>query len=115
MEAFWAYLEDKRKLGAWGDDIELTALCNLYDRTAEVWSYADDSGAKKIRTFHENFDNAPKSVPIRFHIRKIPLRFLDLPNGFDDTRIGYVTSRNVITTLSLVQDITKLSSGLVFC
>ena len=37
----------------WGDDPEVQALCEMYDRPAEIWAYDAQQGAKKLRTFHE--------------------------------------------------------------
>ncbi|GMF13133.1 unnamed protein product [Phytophthora lilii] len=39
MAAFMRYLRYKRRDGVWGDDPELQALCELYDRPAEVFAY----------------------------------------------------------------------------
>jgi len=50
---FRAYLNDKRKDGVWGDDIEIQALCEIYDRPARVMAYDRNEGAKMLRTFHE--------------------------------------------------------------
>lgn len=49
---FDAYVAEKREDGAWGDEPELQALCELYDRSAQVWSYDGAGGAKVIRAFH---------------------------------------------------------------
>lgn len=54
MAAFERYLTRKRRLGVWGDDPELQAMCELYDRPAEVYAYDPASGYQKLRTFHEN-------------------------------------------------------------
>ena len=53
MADFLRYLELKRRDGIWGDDPEVQALCELYDRPAEIWAYDAATGAKKLRTFHE--------------------------------------------------------------
>ena len=55
--AFRRYVAAKRRDGAWGDEPEVQALCELYDRPAEIWSYdaaanAKAGGAKVLRTFH---------------------------------------------------------------
>jgi hypothetical protein len=52
-EMFSLYLEAKRRSGCWGDDPEIEALCELYDRPAEIWAYDPSRGATKLRTFHE--------------------------------------------------------------
>lgn len=43
----------KRRDGVWGDDPEVQALCEMYDRPAEIWAYDAQHGAQKLRTFHE--------------------------------------------------------------
>lgn len=39
MAAFLRYLEVKRQNAVWGDDPEVQALCEIYDRPAEIWAY----------------------------------------------------------------------------
>lgn len=46
------YIAAKRKDGEWGDEPEVQALCELYDRPAQVWSY-DGVGAKVLRSYHD--------------------------------------------------------------
>ncbi|CBN78161.1 conserved unknown protein [Ectocarpus siliculosus] len=53
MAAFLRYLEVKRQNAVWGDDPEVQALCEIYDRPAEIWAYDPQLGAKTLRTFHE--------------------------------------------------------------
>ncbi len=40
----------KRNSGVWGDDVELQALSEIYDRPIEIYS----GGNKPLKTFHEN-------------------------------------------------------------
>lgn len=54
MSAFLRYLQHKRRDGVWGDDPEIQAMCELYDRPAEVYAYDPQHGFRKLRTFHEN-------------------------------------------------------------
>ena len=53
MNDFMQYLAHKRQSGVWGDDPEIQALCELYDRPAEIWVYDQRCGARVLRTFHE--------------------------------------------------------------
>jgi hypothetical protein len=53
MTTFPLYLEAKRRDGCWGDDPEIEAICELYNRPAEIWAYDSAVGARKLRTFHE--------------------------------------------------------------
>ena len=49
---FSMYLSDIRKDGVWGDDPEVQALCEIYNRPAEIWAYDPVVGAKMLRVFH---------------------------------------------------------------
>ena len=53
------YIEKKRMDGVWGDDVELQAVSEIYNRPIEV--YVNDD--KPIRTFHE--DNDQNILPLR--------------------------------------------------
>ena len=44
------YINMKRKFGVWGDDVELQAISELYNRPIEIYSGSD----KPLKTFHEN-------------------------------------------------------------
>ena len=48
-ESVEAYVERKRQNGVWGDDIELQALSEIYDRPIELYAYSKEP----MRTFHE--------------------------------------------------------------
>lgn len=59
---FETYIREKREVGSWGDEPELQALCELYDRPAQVWSFDADAGcAKVLRAFHDD-DNSDNSA-----------------------------------------------------
>mmetsp|Transcript_9648 Transcript_9648/g.17765 ORF Transcript_9648/g.17765 Transcript_9648/m.17765 type:complete len:546 (-) Transcript_9648:1879-3516(-) len=58
-DGFDAYVAHKRKSGVWGDDIELQAMCELYDRPAEVYTFDAYEGARCLRTFHEDNRRRP--------------------------------------------------------
>ena len=47
---FDEYINMKRKNGVWGDDIELQALSEIYNRPIEIYS----NSTKPLKTFHEN-------------------------------------------------------------
>jgi OTU domain-containing protein 5 len=44
------YLERKRKDGEWGDDLEIQALSEIYDKPIEIFAYSH----VPLRTFHES-------------------------------------------------------------
>jgi len=52
-DMFPLYLRAKRLDACWGDDPEIEAICELYDRRAEIWAFDATLGARKLRTFHE--------------------------------------------------------------
>jgi hypothetical protein len=52
-DAFDEYIRWKREDACWGDDPEIQALCEMYNRPAEIWAYDRRLGAKRLRTFHE--------------------------------------------------------------
>ena len=54
MDDYMRYVMIKRQDAVWGDDPEIQAMCELYDRPAIVYAYDVVTGAKKLRTFHEH-------------------------------------------------------------
>lgn len=44
-----AYVQRKRKNGVWGDDVEIQAMSEIYNRPMEIYAYSD----RPMRTFHE--------------------------------------------------------------
>lgn len=50
LSKFEEYLEHQRCDGAWGDDIEIQAMSEIYDRPFELYAYA----ARPMKTFHES-------------------------------------------------------------
>lgn len=50
---FDKYIEMKRKSGVWGDDVELQAISEIYNRPIEIYS----GDTKPLKTFHENEDS----------------------------------------------------------
>jgi OTU domain-containing protein 5 len=67
MNDFLRYVEAKRMDGVWGDDPEIQAVCELYDRPAEIWAYDRIQGAQKLSTFHESGLNAHKPMRISYY------------------------------------------------
>lgn len=53
LETFHLYLHAKRTSGCWGDDPEIQAMCEIYDRAAQIWAFDTSLGARCLRTFHE--------------------------------------------------------------
>ena len=44
------YLEYQRRNGAWGDDVEIQAMSEIYNKPFEIYAYSNTP----MRTFHEN-------------------------------------------------------------
>jgi len=50
VEKFDDYIKMKKVEGVWGDDIEIQAMSEIYNRPVEIYSYS----SVPIKTFHEN-------------------------------------------------------------
>lgn len=59
-ENFGDYIHWKRQDAVWGDDVELQAISEIYNRPIEIFAYSTEP----MRTFHEQKDN-PDLIPIR--------------------------------------------------
>lgn len=59
-EGIEQYCARKNNTGIWGDDVELQAMSEIYDRPIELYAYSTQS----MRTFHEQNDDR-KREPIR--------------------------------------------------
>ena len=67
------YINMKSKSGVWGDDVELQAISELYNRPIEIYCGA----VKPLKTFHENVNefNMKKEGGEKLEIKKIsPIR-----------------------------------------
>ena len=97
------YITRKRKSGVWGDDIELQAISEIYNRPIEIYSGSN----KPLKTFHENLkefnlkeeDSEKKTIkisPIRvsYHGKEhynsvVPTKFdLDIWRNYKDNMIS---------------------------
>eukprot|EP00617_Octactis_speculum_P022528 CAMPEP_0185756560 /NCGR_PEP_ID=MMETSP1174-20130828/14983_1 /TAXON_ID=35687 /ORGANISM="Dictyocha speculum, Strain CCMP1381" /LENGTH=526 /DNA_ID=CAMNT_0028435567 /DNA_START=44 /DNA_END=1624 /DNA_ORIENTATION=+ len=67
MTDFMAYLDMKRQGAVWGDDPEVQALCELYNRPAEIWGFDASTGARKLRTFHEAGSGARPPMRLSYY------------------------------------------------
>lgn len=54
------YIARKSKDGIWGDDVEIQAMSEIYDRPVEIYAYDN----RPLRTFHEN-DPTKAKTPFR--------------------------------------------------
>ena len=64
LEKFEDYIKMKKIDGVWGDDIEIQAMSEIYNRPIEIYSYSK----LPIKTFHEN------SLSVRYDrdVNKLP-------------------------------------------
>ena len=60
---FPGYVARMRCDGVWGDEPEIQALCEVYDRPAEIWAYDAVLGARRLRTFNSSAADAPDLRP----------------------------------------------------
>jgi OTU domain-containing protein 5 len=88
MTHFIRYLNHKRQNGIWGDDPELQAMCELYDRPAEVYAYDPVHGYRKLRTFHENSTTLARNRP--------PIRLSYYGGGHYDSIVATDHLNNII-------------------
>lgn len=58
LERIDEYIEHQRSNGAWGDDVEIQAMSEIYDRSLEIYAY----GNRPMRTFHEEYN---EGTPLR--------------------------------------------------
>ncbi|KAH8090063.1 thiol-dependent ubiquitin-specific protease [Aureococcus anophagefferens] len=87
---FRRYVAAKRRDGAWGDEPEVQALCELYDRPAEIWSYdaaanAKAGGAKVLRTFHGGEQASAGGAMAVGDVRRAPMRLSYYGGGHYDS------------------------------
>ena len=60
---FDSYVEFKRKSGAWGDDIEIQAISELYKRPVRIYAYS----AEPLRRFSDNERAEVEPIQISYH------------------------------------------------
>ena len=60
------YLQRKRQDGVWGDDIEIQAMSEIYNRPIEIYAYHNEP----MRTFHEDFLKGKSPIRLSYHGRK---------------------------------------------
>mmetsp|Transcript_32714 Transcript_32714/g.40175 ORF Transcript_32714/g.40175 Transcript_32714/m.40175 type:complete len:517 (-) Transcript_32714:839-2389(-) len=85
-EDFKSYLAYKRQDGVWGDDIEIQAMCELYDRPAQIFAYDPVLGANQMRTFHEPSEGRQRP----------PMRLSFYGGGHYDSIIGPSHRENLL-------------------
>jgi len=60
---FEEYILMKRESGRWGDDIEIEALSEIYNRPIQIYAYK----STPMRTFHENLSNPNPPIRLSYH------------------------------------------------
>lgn len=66
-EDFEEYLTSIRADGTWGDDPEIQALCELYDRPAEIWAYSEREGAALLRKFNSQATDSRPPIRLSYY------------------------------------------------
>ena len=51
-QTFAEYLSNMRQDGEWGDEPEIQAMCEMYDRPADVYVYDEEEGCRVVRRMH---------------------------------------------------------------
>jgi OTU domain-containing protein 5 len=62
LEGFDEYLRYQTQNGAWGDDCEIQAISEIYNRPVEIYAYANTP----MRTFHEN-EGEGRPMKLAYH------------------------------------------------
>ena len=62
-ETIEEYCDRKRKLKIWGDNLEIQALAEMYDRQIELYSYTTEPMLK----FHEQSEDSLEPIRISYH------------------------------------------------
>jgi len=57
------YIEEKRRVGVWGDDIEIHALSEMYDMPIQIYAYSNTP----MRTFSESRNSSGKVIMLSYH------------------------------------------------
>jgi OTU domain-containing protein 5 len=113
------YIKMKRKSGVWGDDVELQAISEIYNRPIEIYSGSN----KPLKTFHENIkefnlkdekeeNKRVKISPIRvsYHGKEhynsvVPTKFdFDIWRNYKDNMINKPTGEYEDEVLKLKQE-----------
>lgn len=81
------YIKRKREDGVWGDDVEIQAMSELYNRPIEIYAYAKEP----LRTFHEvSNDQHVKPIRLSYHGRShynsVRFQFLQVDNSWESRR-----------------------------
>lgn len=101
---FSQYLSAKRTLGCWGDDPEIQALCEIYDRPAEIFAYDPVHGARKLRTFHEaviNLENVRPSSSSTHSYQRPFIKLSYYGGGHYDSIVDNSHHNNIIPAINI--------------
>lgn len=60
---FHAYLSRKRQDGVWGDDVEIQAISEIYNKPVEIYAYSSEP----MRTFHEKSIISNHPIRLSYH------------------------------------------------
>jgi OTU domain-containing protein 5 len=88
LSFFDQYIHAKRTSSCWGDDPEIQAMCELYNRPAEIWAFDRAAGARKLRTFHSTDSQQVAAVPSMVSATGVPMRLSFYGGGHYDSIVG---------------------------
>ena len=66
---FADYLNNMRSDGEWGDEPEIQAMCEMYDRPADVYVYDEEIGCRVVRRMHNVGESASVDPATRQPLR----------------------------------------------
>lgn len=94
QETFDAYIHRKLQNGVWGDDLEIQALSEIYNRPIEIYAYSNEP----MRTFHEQEEgNEPFRLSYhgRCHYNSIVSLNWNLSKVFVKSRPGEIENEAI--------------------
>jgi OTU domain-containing protein 5 len=98
FQTFDDYLGNMRLNGVWGDEPEIQAMCEIYDRPADVYVYDEEDGCRIVRRMHDVGSNDPAT--------RQPLRLSFYGGGHYDSLVNISGRRR--TTIREEPGVTEL-------
>ena len=62
-ESFNDYVDHKRQDGVWGDDLEIQAMSEIFNKPIEIYAYRNEP----MRTFHESEFEGGNPMRVSYH------------------------------------------------
>eukprot|EP00941_MAST-03F_sp_MAST-3F-sp1_P002994 g2994.t1 len=103
--SFQRYVAEMRRDAVWGGDPEITAMCEMYDRPAEIYCFCPVQGAKLLRSFHEARRGRKPPIRVSFYggghydsivgNDTISAHLSSSPGVAEERRIGFANSYSI--------------------